>query len=306
MFSFHLHEKSKKRKKNSFRRIKLFLRSKHHIIQKGKRSLPGSPSQKRNEMRTCMTVFPGMKQRNSLWKQRKRMLIGSLTIETALVIPIVMFFLLNMAGLVQYFAKDTTEMISQTEKAKKMAIFMYVVKRGSIPEGLDPKDIPKEGVYQFTDNKVDMFKVSYWKPWVEGIGFHGFATVNRSTCYMWVGYDGSGMGQGEQAEEKYVYVTPNGKVYHESRTCTYLAPSVSYVSDAELENARNESGGIYQICDICAGNNTESNGYYITPYGEKYHVRRNCPGILHTVNEWTLQKAIQNGRRPCSKCSAKG
>lgn len=124
--------------------------------------------------------------------------------------------------------------------------------------------------------------------------------LQRVRLHNWTGYEVAAAYSEEEAKETVVYITSTGKVYHKSRECTYLKPSVTAV-DGIPDKLRNEGGARYQRCKYCCRkDNGDKAVYYITKYGNKYHAERNCPKIKRDVKEIPLSEA--GSRRPCSKC----
>ena len=103
-----------------------------------------------------------------------------------------------------------------------------------------------------------------------------------------------------EEEEEYVFVTKTGTSYHENRGCSYLNPSIHLVAAADMDEQRNESGGKYYPCSLCA---TEQGAalYYVTDYGTSYHCSTACSGLKRTIYE--IKRSETGGRTACSKCS---
>ena len=100
--------------------------------------------------------------------------------------------------------------------------------------------------------------------------------------------------------EKMVYITPHGTVYHEDINCTYLKPAVYAESVANVGSVRNSGGEKYRECEAC----TKRSGIipaavYITKYGNRYHTNPNCVKIKHEVISVPLSQV--NGRHKCLK-----
>lgn len=102
-----------------------------------------------------------------------------------------------------------------------------------------------------------------------------------------------------KAVEDVVYVTKTGTVYHESRSCTYLRMSIHRITRAELETARNDSGGKYTECSLCK-TKQQSETLYITNTGTKYHHSLQCSSLSRDVR--TMKRSEAEGMRVCSKC----
>lgn len=111
----------------------------------------------------------------------------------------------------------------------------------------------------------------------------------------WIGDTTLGDGSGE---EGWVYITPNGKVYHLTRTCSYLDLSIRPVNKASVGGLRNASGGRYKRCESCGGSG--SGTVFVTDYGDRYHSSLTCSGLKRTV--YMVKISEVGGRGVCSKC----
>ena len=101
--------------------------------------------------------------------------------------------------------------------------------------------------------------------------------------------------------EEYVYITPNGEVYHRSIDCVYLKPSIREMTYEEAAGKRNASGGIYHPCERCVVEKAEGQAkVFITTYGDRYHINNTCPGLKRTI--YQVAKEAAGDKRPCSKC----
>lgn len=105
----------------------------------------------------------------------------------------------------------------------------------------------------------------------------------------------------DMEETDYVYVTPNGEVFHESMYCTYLRPKTQEVMYSGIPMLRNESGGKYEACRYCC-DGTKVSTVWITQWGDNYHVSSYCRGLWHQVKQ--VKRAEVAERRACSKCGA--
>lgn len=113
----------------------------------------------------------------------------------------------------------------------------------------------------------------------------------------WTGYEKGGFGE---SDEKIVYVTEHGVVYHDDPECTYLDLSIQAVGNAEIEKIRNESGGKYYPCEFCMRKGSAANVVFITDFGNRYHKSLTCSGLKRTVYAVELKDVY--GRGGCSKC----
>lgn len=128
----------------------------------------------------------------------------------------------------------------------------------------------------------------------------GKCSYNFMQCVQsrkWIGDTTLGNGSGD---EKWVYITPNGRVYHLRRTCSYLDLSIQAVNRASVGAMRNASGGKYKRCESCGG--AGSGMVYVTDYGDRYHSSLSCSGLKRTV--YMVKISEVGGRGVCSKCGS--
>ena len=124
------------------------------------------------------------------------------------------------------------------------------------------------------------------------LGIHYFPMHQTAKARKWTG------DSPKEETGEWVYITPTGTVYHESKSCPYLDLSIQAASVSELTDIRNKSGGKYQKCVRCRGEH--SGTVYITDYGSAYHADINCSGLKRTVHK--IKKSEAGERGPCSKC----
>lgn len=103
-------------------------------------------------------------------------------------------------------------------------------------------------------------------------------------------------------DDKVVYITETGTVYHSSRECTYLNPSIRQVDFTLLDTVRNSGGAKYVKCDSCCRKKEVYDHVYITTWGTGYHSQLDCRGLKRTIMEESRSEAEEQGYRACSKC----
>ena len=125
----------------------------------------------------------------------------------------------------------------------------------------------------------------------------------QSSCagHTWTGYQTGSAQTGSEAglDDTIVYITDYGSVYHRSRDCTYLKPSVHRVPSSSLHSLRNSSGAIYYACPFCGA--AAGGSVYVTGYGNRYHSSASCGAIERNAQEVRLS-AVKGRMPPCSKC----
>ena len=129
-------------------------------------------------------------------------------------------------------------------------------------------------------------------------GIDAVKITQQCSSAAWIGRAAGEDGADKDSSVR-VYITTQGTVYHKSRACTYLNPSIRQVTQEQLDTARNSSGAKYYLCERCGRRGTDR--IYITDYGYRYHYDRNCSGLKRSILCVPLSE-VQD-RSPCSKCS---
>lgn len=133
-----------------------------------------------------------------------------------------------------------------------------------------------------------------------------FTVVQRVHSRAFVGeslVEEGGDSNEEKDDEKdtYVYITKTGKVYHKNCNCTYLKVKLTSVLGKDIASKRNDSGAIYYPCESCMKGKLDPNKtYYVTKYGNRYHISSKCNKIERDVKKIKLSEVGSRG--PCSKC----
>ena len=244
---------------------------------------------------------------------------GSMTVEAALVFPIVFFVWMAFVSLTS--AVKVHEVLQQclTETAFELAVEAgeneeIVRDSGILRAWLDIKSLDfleTRGVcsvsgYDFSNSRILEgnewleFHVKYRVEILEGIiPIPGIPMKNSVFIRAWTGYsqdtDFSGM---EEIHEN-VYVTEYGRVYHEDRMCSHIQLKIYMVGADEAKK--------YPPCERCVRSGSDTGTtYYVTESGECYHCRLGCSGLKRNVQRMTMEEAVMGGCTPCSRCSGGG
>lgn len=232
---------------------------------------------------------------------------GSLTVEAALVFPL---FLFAIVGIMAFFRILQFQQMTAGALAVAGSKLSLAADENTDSTALAivefwhalPEDLPiswligghagigwsgssLEGEY------VDL-QINYLcKLPIQIFGIKSIPVSQRVYMKKWTGYHGI---SGEDTTDRWVYITPNGSVYHDSLECTHLRLSIHAV------DKRSVLGGRYSPCELCGRQRGTATCYYVTDEGNRYHTRLSCSGLKRTVY---MVKISQVGdKKPCSRC----
>lgn len=257
---------------------------------------------------------------------------ASLTVETSLVLPLFIFaicFLMFFTNIVRVQAEVANELYKQS---KDLALCAYVydsaernglIASGQIEDlaaGMLSNLYVKSKVnhelgdnyfesnhienglnllfstYMDEDHMIDVVAIYKIKNPCNFFHLSNIRIIQRARIHAWTGYQVEGE---NDLEEEIVYITLHGTVYHKDISCSHINLSVTQVSESNVKDLRNSSGGKYYECELCQ--DEESNGnLYITETGDRYHKIRGCSGIKREVISIPISQV--GGRGPCSRC----
>lgn len=259
-----------------------------------------------------------LSERASAHIPKKKLKKGSITIQLALVIPLfflavmcLLYFMEMMAiktkirvGMqyaAQYAAEKVVEVpILSSGKMEEKMVEAIGANRldASIIEGGSGGLNCQKSWYSNTSGMINLraqYKLQLPFP-VFAVPLISFEEEMR--VKGWTGYKGGGL---SDKEEKVVYITETGMVYHRKYSCTHLDLSIREVQKSEVKDLRNESQGKYYACETCAksGNSLQ---VYVTNTGDRYHKSLGCSGLKRTI--YTIPLSETAGKGACSRCSS--
>lgn len=100
-------------------------------------------------------------------------------------------------------------------------------------------------------------------------------------------------------DQREVYITEKGSVYHTSLSCPSLKITTRSVLFSQVGKARSDSGARYYPCEKCAKGNAPA-AVYVTPDGNRYHYRIDCSALKRSVQTVSLDSV--EGRDRCKRC----
>lgn len=257
---------------------------------------------------------------------------GSMTVEAAVVLPLFLFFFLNILSIIEIYSLHSTLLSALRETGNELCVYAYAYDR--IFEEEDD-----EGLEAFTENIA--FSYTYVKNRVEelcgeeylnraplmygkkSLIYADSSVMQQNDCIdlvvsykavplirlagytpewfycrfyarAWTGYDVS------HSEEEMVYVAEYAKVYHKDPQCSHISLSIREVTRHEAYLAINAYGRRYGVCEKCGDNHADK--VYLTEEGEKYHTDPGCSGLKRTIRRIPLSEAEKN-YRACVRCA---
>lgn len=256
----------------------------------------------------------------SLFIPFRRRSSGGMTVEATIVLPICIFFLLNLGSAVEMIRLHNHLQLALWDSGRRIALYGCEYSDNDVASLISAVYL-KAGVTEYVgkeylDNsplengseslrfwesrmlerdKLDIRLTYAISPPVSLAGFRRFRMSNRYFVHLWNGYEIPE----QRAETEVVYMAENGRVCHKDRKCTHLLLSIRRVFREELDRERNQWGSRYVPCEKCAtGQLPEC--FYVTREGHCFHYREDCPGLKRTV--LTLTPEEVQGYPYCSRC----
>ena len=269
-------------------------------------------------------------------KRKRPSLAASVTIEASLVLPLYIFFFVNLLSIFDilklqcdleavlhqtgrqlmmteattrsFVSSDNGESVSPSAAGAVNAVLAGKMVKNYLGEGyLEHTPIKggasglKLGETTLHSNRdiLDIIAVCKVHPLFGIAGFKEFPIEGRFYGHAFTGFDPKDGNNNSDEAEELVYITESGTVYHQSLDCSHLKLSVKQISKNEVSSKRNAGHAKYYPCEYCG--KKAGNSVYITNYGNRYHSDRNCGGIKRTIRTVRISEAI--GRTPCSECA---
>ncbi len=258
---------------------------------------------------------------------------GSLTVESAVVLPLFLFAVLTLLYLAETIRLSGNIEEALHQSSRELATYSYAYTHGTGDESLGlvggkavsltlgrsmvlkhagntyldeaPVSGGSEGLSFLRssvlgdDDTIDLIATWRIKPLFACFGIEGSTVQSRARIKAFTGFDNTRHNGNEETEEEIVYITESGTVYHRDRGCRHLNISVRETSEEAVKNERNESGAKYYPCEFCGGH-SGSGKLYITDDGDRYHTSLSCPGLKRGIRAVPISEV--GGRPPCKRC----
>lgn len=257
--------------------------------------------------------------------------IGSITLEAAIALPLYVFaivILISIIGMLKSYADveasvyragkelalyTTAETVTQSMDDSEMAdvantVLVDTYAKNMLVNNLEGEaDTPgyiENGTSGISfiqsrvdgaaeeENIIDLVATYKLKPRIDFFGVGTVSVANRARLHTWTGYEIPGTTDDD--EERMVYITESGTVYHLTPTCTHINLSITPVDYDLVSTYINENGGTYDRCLLCGGGTGGT--VFITSDGDCYHSSVTCSGLKRTVIEIPISEV---GTRPC-------
>ena len=241
---------------------------------------------------------------------------GSLTIEAAVIIPLFFFAILCFACALEMMSTKIwmrSALYSAGREISQQAYTIPIVTGYSVKSRVVKyagEERIENSMIERGTKGIDCSKTTYQQTKKEfhlsmeycmslPTTFFPLPPVECKETLLVKGWTGLAEGEKEEADTV-VYVTKTGTVYHKDMFCKYLVSSVRTITREELAEARNASGGIYYLCEVCGDLADNTGRIYITEYGDRYHVSIACNALKKVV--YAVPYKEVSDREGCSKC----
>ena len=246
---------------------------------------------------------------------------GSLTIETALVLPLFLFGVLLLLSLLSALRFTVAlEGILRTE-VKKLSQEVYAMDghallneayvRGELEAALSEGfgKLPVKGGAkgidlcgsQLDNREIITLRAEYeWELPFDMMGLFSYRSASTCTQHTWIGYE-KGLYGAEGKSDEEVYVAKNGKVYHRNILCSHIRLSIYPTTGDAVDGLRNSSGGKYYPCEQCHAGKKDKE-LYVALNGDRYHNSLGCSGLKRTIRTMKLSQALAEGLSACKRC----
>lgn len=217
----------------------------------------------------------------SLCTFRAKIQRASLTVETALVLPLFFFGVITLLSFMDIYKIQTEHLTKLCQNAKEAGMYAY----GTGESTTENIVLPDVYGYQPVGGLIPLPKI--W--------FH-----NTVKVHAWTGvqYEESKNGTENQPM---VYVTESGTVYHRKLGCSYLNLSVQQISGSSVKTIKNTYGEKYQACELCSRGQEPAGVVYITKKSNRFHNRESCSGLKRSVR-MVKESEVFGEMSACGRC----
>lgn len=241
---------------------------------------------------------------------------GSFTLEAAIIFPLLASFFVSILFFFHVMQLEIAVQKALDDTGRKLAVYSAQTEAAaSVPAAqilflkeLQETDIAetyivggKMGISllasEFDAREINLHACYRVRLPIRIFWIWEFVLEQQACSRRWNGWSS---GSGSEAEDRWVYVTETGNVYHMRGDCTHLELCIRSVRREALAWLRNENGGRYYACQRCAKQMADGDNFYITNQGDRYHRDLNCSGIKRTV--FVVRLSEVGARTRCKRC----
>ena len=263
----------------------------------------------------------------------KKMKTASVTVEAALVLPLFIFFSMQLLSIFEMMSIYCRMECALQETAAEVAACSYALKDTSgsrinsllLSETFVREEVVRKagaerinaslisggiaGLHLYrsdiaeNESDIELILTYRVKPWFSIRGIGSMNLVHHSRVKAWVGYEKESE-TGEESRET-VYVTKTGEAYHLYADCAYLKADSRCVTGDMVSALRNNDGEKYYPCEFCAKDEVLEGDdfYYISGWGNRFHVNPLCRALEKASIPIPLDEV--GNRHLCSKCAGR-
>ena len=126
-------------------------------------------------------------------------------------------------------------------------------------------------------------------------GIKGIWITSKNSFVKWKGDLYTGIEQ-----ERWVYITKTGSVYHKNTSCRSLDLTIQETLYRNIHKIRGKNGQKYYPCNKCMKSMEDTKKVYFTDYGKLFHGKVSCSALKRTIERVLFSQV--GSRRPCSYC----
>lgn len=263
---------------------------------------------------------------------------ASITLEASLVLPIYLFVLISLISLMRMIRIQSCVEFASYSAGKEIALYSYadelinlipdptlknfvftalsdsyaedkILKKLEEQKGLLKQIGNKKERFSFLQSKVQVngdsddivdFAINYKiHPLCNFFGISSYDMICRTRLHPWTGYSYTEINSSTN-EERIVYITETGTVYHLSKSCSHLDLSIISASSKNISSLKNANDSSYKSCELCMKSQNVPTTIYVTSWGDSYHCSLSCSGLKRTIIEIPLSEV--GNRKACSRC----
>lgn len=228
----------------------------------------------------------------------KALRCASLTVESALVLPIFFLGCLTLICLNDAVAVQVTESLRLANTARAASVAAGLVSTGA---GGDSEGSGTSGASSASSAWIDLSVIYPYSLKVRVIPLPPLKLALRARVYPWIGMEDGTLDVGDSSSPEMVYVTDNESVYHTHADCTHLDLTIIETTRGAVSSLRNADGRRYRPCD---GFPSDYDGpVYVTARGRYYYPTADCGPLTRHVRLVSPDEV--KGLHECERCASK-